>query len=225
MTVADTTSGPTLVQVFAKAPVPGQVKTRLIPALGVEGATDLYCRLLRRTLVTAALGCVGPTEVWTTEPGESAFVETGHRMLGLQVHLQPEGDLGRRMCAAAQHGLRRFAAVIIVGIDCPTMLSGDLRAAHQALAERDEVVLGPAEDGGYWLLGLTRCDPALFEGVSWGSSGVLEATRARLRALGWRWRELATRWDVDRPEDLARLAATQTLSTLLPDLALTPDRA
>jgi hypothetical protein len=223
--MADATSRRTLVQVFAKAPVPGQVKTRLIPALGLEGATELYCRMVHRTLATTALARIGPTEIWTTEPAESAFLEACKRVLGLQVRPQPQGDLGARMCAAAADGLRRFAAVLIVGIDCPSMSFDDLHAAHAALTEGDDAVLGPAEDGGYWLLGLARCDPVLFDGIRWGSCDVLDATRERLRALGWRWRELATRWDVDRPEDLARLAAAEMLSALLDDLTVHPVRA
>jgi rSAM/selenodomain-associated transferase 1 len=217
--VPDGSAQRTLVQVFAKAPVPGEVKTRLIPLLGAEGATELYCRLVRHTLATAALARTGPVEVWTTEPGEDAFIQACRRLLGLQVHLQPDADLGARMCAAAEDGLRRAARVIIVGTDCPTMSHRDLRAARDAMEAGDDVVLGPAEDGGYWLVGLTRCDPALFAGIAWGSSAVLESTRERLRVLGWRWSELATRWDVDRPEDLARLASVRSLSALLEGLS------
>jgi rSAM/selenodomain-associated transferase 1 len=193
------------VQVFAKAPVPGQVKTRLIPALGLEGATELYCRLVHRTLATAALARVGPTEIWATGPSDSAFLEACRRVLGLQVHLQPQGDLGARMCAAAAHALRRFAAVIIVGVDCPSMSFDDLHAAGAALAEGEDAVLGPAEDGGYALLGLRRVRGELFDGVAWGGSRVLQQTRRRLARLGWRWQELRTLWDVDRPQDVARL--------------------
>jgi glycosyltransferase A (GT-A) superfamily protein (DUF2064 family) len=122
------------------------------------------------------------------------------------------------MLAAAEDGLRRAGAAIIVGTDCPTMQVDDLLAAHQALAAGDDVVLGPAEDGGYWLIGLRRCDPRLFTGIAWSNAGVLDATRERLVTLGWRWSELVTRWDVDRPEDLARFALTPSLSALLDGL-------
>jgi rSAM/selenodomain-associated transferase 1 len=209
----------TLVQVFAKAPVAGQVKTRLIPLLGAEGATELYCRLVRHTLATAALARVGPTEVWTTEPGENAFIQTCKRVLGIEVRLQPDGDLGARMCKAAEDGLQRAGSVIIVGTDCPAMTFDDLRAARDALAAGSDAVLGPARDGGYWLIALSRCDPALFSGIAWSSASVLKATRERLAALGWRWSELNTRWDVDRPEDLEELARVRSLSALLADLA------
>ena len=223
--VADSSVGRTVVQVFAKAPVPGEVKSRLIPVLGVEGATELYCRLVRHTLATAALARIGPIEVWTTGPGEDAFIQACRRLLGVQVHLQPDGDLGTRMCAAAGDGLRRASRVIIVGTDCPTMSHDDLRGARDALEAGDDVVLGPAEDGGYWLIGLTRCDPALFSGIAWSSAAVLESTRERLRTLGFRWRELATRWDVDRPEDLRRLSTVRSLSTLIDGLTDHPASA
>jgi rSAM/selenodomain-associated transferase 1 len=142
-------------------------------------------------------------------------------VLGVEVHLQPDGDLGARMCAAAEDGLRRAAGVIIVGTDCPSMTFDDLRAARDALAA-DDAVLGPALDGGYWLIALSRCDPALFSGIAWSGATVLEATRARLTGLGWRWSELATRWDVDRPEDAAELAKIRSLSALLADLVEQP---
>lgn len=212
----------TVVQVFAKAPVPGEVKTRLIPVLGPEGATELHCRLMRHTLATAALARIGPIEVWTTGQGADAFIQACKRLLGMQVHLQPDGDLGARMRVAAEDGLRRASQVIIVGTDCPTMSQDDLRKARDALASGDDLVLGPAEDGGYWLIGLTRCDPALFSGIAWSSSTVLEATRERLRALRWRWSELATRWDVDRPQDLTRLTNGRSLSTLVDGLTSHP---
>jgi hypothetical protein len=208
-----------IVQVFAKAPVPGQVKTRLIPILGADGATELYRRLVRHTLATAALARVGPIEVWTTAPGQDAFIRSCKRVLGVDAHLQPDGDLGARIYSAAEDGLRRAGGVIVVGADCPTMDLDDLRAARDALAAGDDVVLGPAEDGGYWLIGLARCDPALFAGIAWSTAAVLDATRERLEGLGWRWSELTTRWDVDRPEDLARLAEIRSLSTLVADLA------
>jgi len=207
-----------LVQVFAKAPLPGQVKTRLIPMLGVDGAVELHCRLVRHTLATAVLARVGPLEVWTTAPGEDAFIQSCKRVLGVEVRLQPDGDLGARMLGAAEDGLRRAPAVIIVGTDCPTMHVDDLRAAHHALAAGDDAVLGPAEDGGYWLIALARCDPSLFAGIAWGDAGVLATTRERLHRLGWRWSEVATRWDVDRPADLSRFAETPWLSSLVEGL-------
>jgi rSAM/selenodomain-associated transferase 1 len=212
------TSERILVQVFAKAPVAGEVKTRLIPVLGREGATELYCRLVQRTLATVAMARVGGVELWTTAPGNEAFLRACERRLGISLLLQSEGDLGARMSAAITHGLARAGAVLLVGSDVPTLCSDDLRDARDALASGNDAVLGPAEDGGYWLIGLSRHAAELFRDLPWSTPQVLDATRDRLRALGWRWHELPTRWDVDRPEDLQRLAGEPSLGGLVRDL-------
>jgi rSAM/selenodomain-associated transferase 1 len=208
----------TLIQVFAKAPVPGSVKTRLIPHIGAHGAAELYCRMLRRALATAVIARVGRIELWTTEPAESPFLQLCQRLIGVPIQMQIEGDLGARMSHALRDGLSRAGKVLLVGVDIPGMTHEDLREARNALDQGCDAVLGPAEDGGYWLIGVRRHDEHLFEDVVWSGSDVAQRTRARLQALGWRWHELATRWDVDRPEDLHRLAALPHLSELLTDL-------
>jgi rSAM/selenodomain-associated transferase 1 len=210
-----------LVQVFAKAPVPGEVKTRLIPVLGRDGAAELYCRLVQHTLATVATARVGGVELWTTAPGEQAFLQACERPPGISLLLQPQGDLGARMSAALAHGLARARAVLLVGSDVPTMCCDDLRDACDALANGSDAVLGPAEDGGYWLIGLSRHAAELFRDLPWSTPAVLDATRTRLRALRWRWHELPTRWDVDRPADLQRLAAEPHLGGLVRDLLQT----
>jgi rSAM/selenodomain-associated transferase 1 len=210
-----------LVQVFAKAPVPGEVKTRLIPVLGRDGAAELYCRLVQQTLATVAMARVGGLELWTTAPGEQAFLQACERPPGISLLLQPQGDLGARMSAALAHGLARARAVLLVGSDVPTMCCDDLRDARDALANGSDAVLGPAEDGGYWLIGLSRHAAELFRDLPWSTPAVLDATRTRLRALRWRWHELPTRWDVDRPADLQRLAAEPHLGGLVRDLLQT----
>lgn len=210
-----------LVQVFAKAPVPGEVKTRLIPVLGCEGAAELYCRLVQHTLATVAMARVGSIELWTTAPRNEVFLHACGRLLGIPLLPQPDGDLGARMSAAATHGLARARAVLLVGSDVPTLCCDDLRAARDALANGSDAVLGPAEDGGYWLLGLSRHATELFQDLPWSTPAVLDATRERLRVLRWRWHELPTRWDVDRPEDLQRLAGEPSLGRLVRDLPKT----
>ena len=94
--------------------------------------------------------------------------------------------------------------MILIGSDCPALTAADVRRAARLLRGCDAVI-APAEDGGYPLIGLARSSPAVFAGVAWSTASVLEQTRERLAGLGWRWRELRTVWDVDRPEDLARL--------------------
>jgi rSAM/selenodomain-associated transferase 1 len=205
----------TLIQVFAKAPVPGSVKTRLIPCIGAHGATELYCRLLRRALGTAVIARVGSVELWTTAPDSAPFLQPCTRVLRVPLRVQVEGDLGPRMSHALKDGLARASKVLLVGVDIPDMTHDDLREARDALDDGCDAVLGPAEDGGYWLIAARRHDEHLFEQIAWSESDVAQRTRERLRTLGWRWHEVAMRWDVDRPEDLRRLAAVPHLSELL----------
>jgi hypothetical protein len=123
------------------------------------------------------------------------------RKYDVACHEQRGEDLGARMRHAVDAS---SGPVILIGTDCPSLLPGDLIAALSALNEVD-AVLGPAMDGGYYLLGLNRSAPPLFEAVAWGSDSVLATTRDRMAHLGWRWTELAARHDIDRPEDLAHL--------------------
>lgn len=178
------------------------MKTRLIPALGEAGATRLQQRMLQRTLRTARRAGVGPVHLYCA-PGRSAafFRPFAAR---LRLHDQHSGDLGERMHAAFSRALRRHRRAILIGSDCPVLRPQDLRAAAAALGSAS-AVLCPAEDGGYPLIGLRRSAPRLFRGVRWGGAGVLRQTRRRLAQLNWRTRELRRLWDVDRPEDAARL--------------------
>ena len=109
------------------------------------------------------------------------------------------------MLAAFEAALAAHARVLLIGSDCPALTARHLRQAERALRDGNDAVLAPSEDGGYALIGLTRCDARLFAGIAWSGASVMEDTRARLTELGWRWRELDTLWDVDRPEDYARL--------------------
>lgn len=176
----------TSVFVFAREPRPGRAKTRLIPLLGAAGAARLHARLVARALATARAARLGRVLPWSTRRQRGA-------------------DLGARMLHAFRCGLRRAERVILIGSDCPALTARELRRAARWLAGGAEAVLAPAEDGGYALIALRRVSPRLFEGVDWGGAQVMAQTRARLAALGWRWRELPTVWDVDRPEDVARL--------------------
>lgn len=188
--------------VFAREPLPGRVKSRLIPALGAEGAVRLYRYLLDLAL-EVAIGVSGVgLELWCEGAvGEGSHcAELAHRH-GLSLHRQPEGDLGRRMETALAQALRHGPCAVLIGSDCPQYTLAYLASAFAALDDA-EVVLGPAADGGYVLIGLRRGAPELFRGIPWGTDRVLEATRAALRRLGWTWTELPTLRDLDRPEDL-----------------------
>jgi rSAM/selenodomain-associated transferase 1 len=191
--------------IFAKAPEPGFAKTRLIPALGAQGAADLYGRLLEFTVQQVVEADLCPIELWCAPDSRHPFFQqlAAHEALTLQV--QQGEDLGDRMCHGAETALRTVKMVVLIGADCPLMSAAHLQQALDWLSTGEDAVLGPAEDGGYVLLGLKRNDPRLFSGISWGSGKVLDCTRARLKELGWGWQELPELWDLDRPADLKRL--------------------
>jgi hypothetical protein len=193
------------VAVLARAPIPGQAKTRLIPALGAAGAARLQGWLLQRAVAMALVADVGPVTLWCAgDPRHPDFALC--RAFGsVAVRHQPAGDLGARMRMALRESATE-AGTLIVGTDCPAMTTAHLRRAARSLCERDAVVL-PAEDGGYVLIGLRRAAADVFDGIDWGTERVMAQTRERLRALGCGWDEPATLWDVDRPPDLERLLA------------------
>lgn len=203
----------TRIVVFAKAPQPGRVKTRLIPALGAVGAAALAASMLARTLASAAaatapageIGAVpGVVELCASPaPGDRAWQGVAVPA-GVRWSAQGEGDLGARMAGAACRVLAGGERVLLIGTDCPALDVDRLRAAGKALDEADAVII-PSFDGGYVLLGLRRFDPRLFEGIAWSTPTVAATTRARLEALAWSCRELPALPDIDVPADLVHL--------------------
>jgi len=187
--------------VFARAPVPGQVKTRLAADLGPEQATRIY-RQLGRSTVDALRD--GP---WTTTvhvaPADERSIESVRSWLGRDVRYrgQTNGDLGTRMTAAIEEALMRAGAVCVVGTDILDIEESTLARAFSALGDQD-VVLGPATDGGYYLVGMTRPHPALFRDIPWSTEQVLELTLDRARAEGLSVATLEPRTDVDTVDDV-----------------------
>ena len=192
------------VMVFARAP--GEAKTRLIPALGEAGVAALHRRLVMHCLRAARDSRLGPVELWCAPDTSDPFFRECERRLGASLHAQGDGDLGARMQRAFESALAGAERAILVGSDIPALSAQYLRDADRALRRGGDAVIGPAEDGGYVLIGLSRCDAALFREIPWGGSEVLAETRRRIAALGWRVTELPALWDVDRPEDLERLS-------------------
>jgi len=196
--------------VFAKAPVAGEVKTRLVPLLGEAAAAELHATLVRRALATAREAGVGPVSLWCAPDTGHPFFAACAAESGAVLQEQRGGHLGERMARAFERLLANGPA-ILVGSDCPSLGAADLRAAASSLATHDAVIQ-PAEDGGYVLVGLSRAVPGLFERIRWGEASVMVDTRSRLRAAGARWREMPLRWDVDRPEDYRRLVVSGLLA-------------
>ncbi len=202
------------VAVFAKAPEPGRVKTRLAATLGAEGAAALHAGLVRQALATAVASGVGEVELWCAPDERHAFFEACRREFGARLVPQRGENLGARMRSAFDEAHRAGAALVLIGSDCPALRAADLAAAAAAFGEADAVFV-PAEDGGYVLVALARPCPGAFEGVDWGTAAVMAQTRDRLAAAGVRWRELSASWDVDRPEDYARLQREGLLREVL----------
>ena len=207
----------THVVVFARAPVPGAAKTRLIPVLGAERAATLQQVFIERALTTAREAAVGPVELWCAPSALHPLWTSPTLRHGVDAVSQCDGDLGARMQHAAAATLAANSRVIIIGTDCPALTADDIRRAAAMLDAHLDAVLIPAEDGGYVLLGLKWWNTRLFSDIAWGSSEVVKTTRTRLAELQWRWRELPPSWDVDRPPDFERLRA----SGLIPDLDAT----
>lgn len=189
--------------VFAKAPVPGEVKTRLIPALGAEGAAWLHTALVERALTTARATGARVELCGAPDTAHPFFVECAEDF-DVDLAAQGEGDLGARMRRALERALAAHDRVVIIGADCPAFDKKLLRRALSML-DAQEVVLTPAEDGGYALIGARRTHPAMFDGIDWGTDTVLARQRESLLACGLGFAETETLWDVDRPEDLPRL--------------------
>jgi rSAM/selenodomain-associated transferase 1 len=196
----------TAIIVFAKAPEAGLAKTRLIPALGAEGAAKLAERLLHHTLkqvltmtATNRELCVTPT---LHHPAFEGVRKTSADRL--QITLQGDGDLGERMHRALSRALTAHSKALLIGTDAPSLDTQRLEAACLAL-DRHEAVFVPALDGGYALVGLRRPAPALFDHMTWSTPRVMQDTRDRARAIGLTWVEMHPVADIDEPADLAHL--------------------
>jgi len=197
--------------VFAKAPLPGRAKTRLIPRLGEAGAARLQARLTARTLRTARAAGFAAVELHATPSRTHGLFAFYGKKFQVDVESQKGSELGERMHHALRGALRRHRAAILVGTDCPALTPGDLRRAARLLRGNCDVVLAPAEDGGYALIGVSKFSAALFSalfsGLAWGGPDVYAQTVQNLALAGYRWRALRTVWDLDRPADLERYAS------------------
>ena len=201
--------------IFAKAPLPGYAKTRLIPALGLDGSAQLARRLLMHTIEQALAANIGPVElcvspsvhhpIWETLPWETLPRKTPARKTDpLAWSYQGEGDLGQRMGRAVQRVTAQGESVILIGTDCPGLNADTLRAAAHAL-DHHHASLTPVSDGGYSLLGLNQYTPRLFTDIPWSTEIVAQLTRQRIAELGWTLQEGPMLHDIDEPDDLQHL--------------------
>jgi rSAM/selenodomain-associated transferase 1 len=204
---------PTLV-VFAKEPVPGRVKTRLAAAIGATDAARAYRELTAVTLAHAVAartaGIVAAIELWCASDAEAPYFRQVAATAGAQRRVQVGDDLGARMAHAIADVLTRCPRVLLIGTDCP-VLDGPVLAAAAEILDDFDAVLGPAEDGGYVLVGATR--PLVFRDVRWSSPHALADTMAGFARAGLRVATTHMLWDVDEPADLARWEALRRAAT------------
>lgn len=188
--------------VFAKAPLLGKVKTRLIPMLGEQGAFDFHVASIRFALEQRAAMQLSPVVLYLKGQAPSWLTKLCQR-LSIDVVQQQGADLGERMLHAATEQLSQARHVVLTGTDCLTLTTDLLTQLYQSLEENDAAVIG-AEDGGYVAFGLTQLSAALFTQFPFGNPQVYQKTVDAMQTHDWRYAELAKTWDVDRPEDIKR---------------------
>ena len=192
-----------LLIIFSKAPVAGRVNTRLIPYIGVERATTLQHELVLHRMQQFSHRIDYDVELWCAPDTHDELFQYCHKEYSVNLQIQTGSDLGERMFNAFVSGLSRYKKVVLVGTDAPAVNNDDVHQALQSL-DNNDVIIKPAEDGGYVLIAMNQAYEVVFDEVNWGSGEVLSQTRDNISQLGISYHELATGWDIDRPEDLAR---------------------
>ena len=196
--------------VFAKSPEPGQVKTRLIPDIGVDAATNLYKELLTRTLNTSVNSIFSEKQLWISGNKEHSFFDSFHKINHFKVMPQTGKDLGERMYKAFNEALNENHHAVLIGCDCPELNISDFQSAVAMLESDKDLVLGPAEDGGYYLIGLKKNHIELFTDVEWGSDTVFSKTISIAEKLNLNIGLLTKRSDIDRVADLQAYETRKT---------------
>jgi len=196
--------------VFSKAPVVGQVNTRLVPYITAEQAASLHEELTHDRLRMCTTADLCDVELWCSPDTRHPFFFDCRQRYGVQLQTQNGNDLGERMSAALQMMLGRYKKIIIIGTDAPALDIDTIDAVVNQL-EHSDIVLVPAEDGGYVLLGASKHHQDLLVDVPWGTEGVLASTVRNIERLGLSYSLLGECWDVDRPEDLERYRALRQL--------------
>ena len=187
--------------IFAKAPLPGQAKTRLSPALGAIGAAELAKKLLRHCVNEALKADLDAVELCVSPSLHHPLWDELDIPQTVEWTEQGEGDLGERLARATDRATTQGETVLLIGTDCPGLTAETLREAAQSLAHHQACMV-PVSDGGYALLGLYHDMPSLFTNMPWSTATVAKLTRQRIRAAGWTLKVLESLHDIDEPQDL-----------------------
>ena len=193
------------IAILAKAPLAGLAKTRLIPLLGAAGAGRAQRAFLLQTMRTAKQSNLGAVSLWCAPGTQHVHFRAIQRVFEVQTQQQPQTDLGARMQLAFEAHFAKNPShpLVLMGTDCPVLSPGHLQEAARALQSHD-VVLIPAQDGGYVLIGMRKPVTIVFEGIDWSTDKVMQQTRQKLRGAEVTWQELPTLWDIDEPADWLR---------------------
>ncbi len=201
--------------IFAKAPEAGKVKTRLTPYLKAEQAAALHRKLVEHTLLTVAQYSKKNIALWCAPDLHHPFFKECKQKHDIALKNQQGKTLGERIIHAFDETLQHNHFAIIMGSDCPVLNTSNIEQAFDKLQQGYDIVISPAEDGGYALLGLKTPYPILFKEINWGHSNVLSQTRQIIKQTTLRYHELDRLWDVDRPADYERLKTYPELKHLL----------
>ncbi|HHJ39474.1 MAG: hypothetical protein AXA67_09170 [Methylothermaceae bacteria B42] len=194
---------------FTKAPVPGEVKTRLTPVLSPQQAAALQARLTFNLIELLAGSAIAPIHLYCHPTIHHPFFQALAKRFALFLHPQQGADLGEKMHHAFEEMLGLgYRQALLAGCDSPSLTVADFRQGIQALNQGKDIVLAPAEDGGYVMIGLRRPCRDLFTAMPWGTEAVLSETRRRIRQFNLDCFELPLQWDLDRPEDWRRWRTT-----------------
>lgn len=202
---------PFAVGVFARAPVAGKAKTRLLPAIGPAGTERLQAHLIEKTLTIVCGSPRARTTLFVRGDIHHPHIVSCTHRYNIAAREQVGHNLGARMHAAFVAMLGTFPRALVIGVDNLTLTGNLLLEADEALQKAD-VVVQPAADGGYTLIGLSRPRAALFKSIPWGTQDVMRLTRERVNEEKLRMVELATTWDLDTPTDLGRALREGLLS-------------
>jgi rSAM/selenodomain-associated transferase 1 len=190
--------------IFTRAPIAGQTKTRLIPLLGAQGAAEFHQTVLQSTLAEANASNFETVEIWCATENDHSFLKQCSLDYSSAMKIQQGSDLGEKMHHATETTLVENAFVVLIGSDCPEITTDILNQSYQHLSNGKDAVLGPASDGGYYLIGLKKPNSSIFQDIAWGEASVAERTRKNFADLGLEYVELEELSDIDTLDDYQR---------------------
>jgi rSAM/selenodomain-associated transferase 1 len=198
-----------ILAVFCKAPIVGDVKTRLMPELSAQQAADVHVLLTRRLLAWLDQAQICPITLWCSPDCSHPFFQACTAEYGVSLKQQKGSDLGARMQDAITSHLTESNPVLLIGCDSPSVTASDVSEMIEKLMSGDDVVVAPAEDGGYVMIGCSGDYPLLFSAMTWSTVTVFDNTCQRANYAGIQLSTIKMQWDVDNFNDWQRFCALE----------------